>query len=132
MPREWWIVETKSSYFIYEDAETALKEMRSQSAAYGYAAIHHAKSDYDALKARVVYLEQQLSDLEIKPSDFQVIEHLTESLSAAKEREQKLVAALRIVLIESNPETLDTKARLNEMRDVARKALKANAITRGG
>lgn len=48
--REWWIIETKSSYFIYEDEITANKELESQAAAYGWAEIHHTKSDYDALK----------------------------------------------------------------------------------
>lgn len=50
-PREWWIVETEHAYFIYEDAETAKKEAVSQEEAYGYAEVHHTKSDYDKLKA---------------------------------------------------------------------------------
>ena len=48
--REWWVVETKTSYFIYEDELTAKKELKSQALSYGYAELHHTKSDYDLLE----------------------------------------------------------------------------------
>lgn len=47
--REWWIVETRSSYFIYEDEATATKECISQKSAYGYAEAYCVvlRSDYE-------------------------------------------------------------------------------------
>jgi chromosome segregation ATPase len=97
-PREWWIVETKHSYFIYEDEPTAARECKSQSDAYGYAEVHHAKSDYDQLKAALERCANELLDGSEK--EF-LLDKRCNELRAENERLHLRENLLRIYLTEA-------------------------------
>lgn len=82
--REWIIKKEENQEGYYEDVDGP----NTGTYEHGIQGVHVIeKSAYDALKARVAYLEKQLADLDTSPSDFQVIEALVE-------REQKLVSTL--------------------------------------
>lgn len=72
--REWWIVETKHSFFIYEDELTANKEADSQSEVHGEAGIICViqKSAYERL-------ERELAEARAKPATFIKMDETTEA-----------------------------------------------------